>query len=144
MSALNSQTLAPQIFECDLDRDQAGIPPLYMPKTMGVLVAGKDMLIAAGVFPGAPEPEGWVPAVPAVGANSCFQECGKADFEKPSRDGSHVLRAKRYGQFWAPERSIKIVYGPYSCRLIEELVFAFGEVPIWARTYQGAMRLAEH
>jgi hypothetical protein len=144
MSVSNSQAVAIQIFECDLDRDEAGIPPNYMLKTSGVLVAGKDMLTAVGIVPGAPEPEGWVPAVPAIAKNSCFELCGKADYEKPSRDGSRILRAKRYGELWAPERSRKIVSGRHSCQQIEELVFAFTEAPIWARTPQGAMRLAEH
>src|SRR5947207_15147040 len=94
--------------------------------------------------PGAPEPEGWLPAVPMISDAACFPLCRTADFEKPSRDGTRILRAKRFGEFWAPERSTKIVSGRYTHRLIEMLVFAFGEIPIWARTHQGAMQLAEH
>jgi len=58
MSVLNSHEVAPVFFECDLDRDQAGIPgipPFYMLNVSGVLLAGKDMLIAAGDVSGAPE-----------------------------------------------------------------------------------------
>jgi hypothetical protein len=144
MSALYSHEVAPEIFECDLDRDQAGIPPAYMLNVSGVLLAGRDMLIAIGMAPGAPEPDGWIPAVPAIPEVDGFRACGKADFEKPSRDGNRVLRAKRFGKFWSAERSTKITSGRYKLRLIETLVFAFGEIPIWTRTHQAAMRLAEH
>jgi len=144
MSALYSEGVAPVVFECDLDRDQAGIPSPYMLSVSGVLLAGKDMLIAAGDVSGASEPVGWVATVPAIPEGYCFALCRTADFEKPSRDGNYVLRAKRFGKFWAPERSIKITSGRYTYRSIEALVFAFGEIPIWTRTRQAAMRLAEH
>jgi hypothetical protein len=144
MSALNSHKVEPVVFECDLDRDQAGIPPLYMPNVSGVLLAGKDMLIAAGDVSGAPAPVGWRPTGPAIPEADCFSQHRMADFEKLSRDGKYVLRAKRFGKFWAPERSTLITSGRYRFRSIEALVFAFGEKPIWTRTLQAAMRLAEH
>jgi hypothetical protein len=144
MSASYFDEVAPEIFERDLDRDQAGIPPAYMLKVSGVLLAGRDMLNAIGMAPGAPEPDGWLPAVPVIPEGEGFRACGMADFEKPSSDGNRVLRAKRFGNFWAPERSTKITSGRYKYRLIETLVFAFGEIPIWTRTHQAAMRLAEH
>jgi hypothetical protein len=144
MTASYSHEVAPEIFECDLDRDQAGIPPTRMLKISSVLLAGKDMLIAIGAGPGAPEPIGWVPAVPAIPDDSCYPLERTADFEKRSRDGKHVLRAKRFGKFWTAERSTIVGSGRYKLRLIQALVFAFGEVPIWVRTHQAAMRLAEH
>ena len=144
MNALCSDAVAPKIFECHLDRDQAGIPPPYMLKVSGVLLAGKDMLIAVGDAPGAPHPGGWTRAVPAIQKDADFQLCRTANFEKASRGGSRMLRAKRFGDFWAAERSTTIISGPHKYRLIEMLVFAFGEMPIWTRTPQAAMRLAEH
>jgi hypothetical protein len=144
MSAPYSHQISPQLFECDLDREQAGIPPGYMLNVSGVLLAGRDMLIAAGSFPGAPQPGGWLPTVTPILDCDAFPLSRMADFEKPSRDGNRVLRAKRFGEFWAPERSTTITSRGYKCRLIEALVFAFGEVPIWTRTPQAAMRLAEH
>jgi len=144
MSALCSNEVAPEIFECLLDRDQAGIPPLWMLKTSRVLLAGKDMLIAIGDVPGAPEPRGWTPGVPVMPEVNGRRAIGTADFEKPSQDGNRMLRAKRLGKFWMPERSTKVVWGRYTYRLVHALVFAFGEVPIWTRTPQAAMRLAEH
>jgi hypothetical protein len=102
------------------------------------------MLIAVGIAPGASEPDGWQPAVPPILECNAFRLSRTADFEKPSRDGNRVLRAKRFGEFWAPERSTKVIAGRHKLRQIEALVFAFGEVPIWTRTPQAAMRLAEH
>jgi hypothetical protein len=144
MSALYPEGVTPVVFECDLDRDQAAIPSPYMPSVSGVLVAGKDMLIAAGDISGAPAPVGWGPTGPAIPEADCFSQHRMADFEKLSRDGKYVLRAKRFGKFWAPERSTLITSGRYRFRSIEALVFAFGEIPIWTRTSQAAMRLAEH
>jgi hypothetical protein len=106
MSALNSHEVAPVVFECDLDRDQAGIPPLYMPNVSGVLIANDQLLNSIGMVPGAPEPSGWSSAVPPIADINAFRLERMADFEKPSRDGNRVLRAKRFGQFWAPRRAI--------------------------------------
>jgi hypothetical protein len=97
MSAPHSDEIAPEIFECHFDRDEAGIPPSYMLNVRGVLLAGRDMLIATGTAPGAPEPGGWLPAVPPIPEGDAFPLCRAADFEKPSRDGNRMLRAKRFG-----------------------------------------------
>jgi hypothetical protein len=132
-----------EFHERNLDRNQAGIPPPYMPKVSRVLLAGGDILLAIGMAPGAPEPDGWIPAVPGIPEGEGFRVCGTADFEKPSRDGTRILRAKRFGKFWAPERSTKITSGGYKYRLVETLVFAEG-IPIWTRTPAAAMQLAEH
>jgi hypothetical protein len=109
-----------------------------------VLLAGKDMLIAIGIVPGAPEPDGWTPGLPLIPEVDGRRAWETADFEKPSPDGNRMLRAQRFGKFWMPERSTKIISGRYKYREIERLVFAFGEIPIWTRTRQAAMRLAEH
>jgi hypothetical protein len=114
-----------------------------MPKVSGVFLAGGDMLLAIGMAPGAPEPDGWIPAVPGIAEGEGFRVCGTADFAKPSRDGKRILRAKRFGKFWAAERSTKIISGGYKYRLIETLFFA-EEVPIWTTTPAAAMQLAEH
>jgi hypothetical protein len=76
MSALYSEGVAPVVFECDLDRDQAGIPSPYMLSVLGVLVAGKDMLIAAGDVSGAPAPVGWGPTGPAVPRRTASRSTG--------------------------------------------------------------------
>lgn len=144
MSALCFDEVAPKLFECHLDRAEAAIPAGYLLRTPAVLLAGKDMLIAIGDVPGAPEPDGWTPTIPAIPDAACFPLSRTADFEKLSRAGSHMLRAKRFGEFWAAERSTKFWTGRLWLREIHMLVFAFGELPIWTRTPQAAMRLAEY
>ena len=52
MSASHSQEVAPEVFEPSLDREQAGLTcPHTLPRAPGVLLAGKDMLIAIGAVP---------------------------------------------------------------------------------------------
>jgi hypothetical protein len=144
MSVLNCYEIALEIFECDLDRDQAGIPPLYMPSVSRVLLASKELLKSIGMVPGAPEPSGWSPAVPPISEINAFRLERMADFEKPSRDGNRVLRAKRFGQLWAPQRAIPKISNRVKYRSMETLAFGHEEMPIWVRTYQAAMRLAEY
>jgi hypothetical protein len=144
MSTSNSDAVAPEIFECDLDRDQAGMPDYFVPEAPGALLAGKDMLIAAGDIPGAPEPKGWTPGVPLMPELNGRRAWETADFEKPSADGERMLRIKRLGKFWMPERSIRVKCGRYNYREVQALVFAFGSAPIWTRTPRAAMRLAAH
>ena len=130
-----------------LDRAQAGMTEYFMPEAVrGVLIAGRGMLAAAGHFPGAPEPVGWTPGVPLLPEVEVDgrRVSATADYEKPSVDGERMLRAKRFGKFWMPERSIRVSGGRYQMREIQGLVFAFGSVPIWTRDRQAAMRLAEH
>ena len=145
MSTSNSQEIAPQIFECSLDRAQAGMPDHLLPEAeRGVLIAGHDMLIASGHVPGAPEPDGWTPGVPLMPEVDGHRAWETADFEKPSADGECMLRAKRFGEFWMPERSIRLSWGRQHLRQVQALAFAFENVPIWTRDRQAAMRLAEH
>jgi hypothetical protein len=133
MPELYTDGAAPRLFECDLDRSQTKIPDDYLPEAPGVLIAGEDMLRAAGYVPGSNRPRGWKRTNPDA-------------FTKPSRDGVHTLRVRQCGhakdedKLWIIERSSCAAIG---YRKIEALVFAFGKMPIWTRTYQGAMRLAE-
>ena len=130
MSAFNLANVAPQVFERDVDRSQISWPYPYWQDTPGVLIAGKDMLRAAGDAPGAADPYGWSP--------------GAGGFEKPACNGIHTLRVNQWGDFWVPERSIKLIIRRHKLQEIQALVFAFGQVPIWTHTRGAAMRLAEH
>jgi hypothetical protein len=142
MSKSCSQEIACDIFECHLDRAEAGMPDYFIPEAPGVLLAGKDMLIAVGNVPEAPEPAGWTPGVPLIPDHPRAWEA--ADFEKPSADGDRMLRVKRFGKFWMPERSIRVSWSRGQLRQVQSLVFAFGNAPIWTRDRQAAMRLAEY
>jgi hypothetical protein len=101
MSASYFDEVAPEIFERDLDRDQAGIPPVYMLKVSGVLLAGRDMLNAIGMAPGAPEPDGWLPAVPVIpeGEGEMVEQIAarlKAEYDLK---GGYLRLADRYDDF---------------------------------------------
>jgi hypothetical protein len=62
MSTLISEEKPPQVFECLLDDlSEIRTPYPYWPDIPGVLIAGKDMLLAAGGVPGASNPKGWSP-----------------------------------------------------------------------------------
>jgi hypothetical protein len=142
MSALNSAKISPQVFECDVDRSQIPWPYIYWHDTPGALIAGKDMLRAAGDLQGSPDPVGWTPATGYILRAGWTP--GGGIFEKPARDGVHTLRVISCGMFWLIERSTKLVIRRHKIRQMDALVFAFGRIPIWTRARGAAMRLAEH
>ena len=124
MRKMALKNTAPNLFECDIDRSQTEMPDYYLPTAPGVLIAGPDMLHAAGDVPGTPDPAGWTR--------------GASGLMKPSRDGSRRLWVQPCGRFWIIERSALDVRAHD-----EALVFAFVLLPIWTRTCNSAMRLAE-
>ena len=127
MSNLALINAAPRLFECDVDRGQTEMPDYYLPAAPGVLIAGEDMLRAAGHRPGANQPPGW--------------SCKLSGFVKTSRDGNSALWVQQCGEFWIIERSIRLDGGHTQD---QTLVFAFELLPSWARTPEAAMRLAEY
>jgi len=126
MDKLALKDAAPRLFDEVLDRAQTEMPDWYLPSAEGVLIAGEDILGAAGHRPGSPDPAGW--------------SHGASGFRKLARDGKTVLWVQRCGQFWIIERSLRLGRGDTRG---ETLVFAFGARPIWTRTRAAAMRLAE-
>jgi hypothetical protein len=143
MSTLISEEKPPQVFECLLDDlSEIRTPYPYWPDIPGVLIAGKDMLLAAGDVPGASNPKGWSPCagyVLWVGWRP-----GAGGFKKRSCDGIHTLRVTEWGEYWLVERWANVVSGKYKYREMHALVFSFQRTPIWTRTREAAMRLAEH
>jgi hypothetical protein len=115
------------LFDQVLDRTQTEMPEWYLRSAQGVLIAAPDILSTSGHRPGTFHAAGW-----------CRGESG---FRKVSRDGKSVLWVQPCGKFWIIERSIHLdaVY-----MQDEALVSAFGARPIWTRTRQAAMQLAEH
>ena len=124
MSKPALKPIAPNLFDT-VDRDQTEMPDFYLPAAPEVLIASPDMLRAAGDVPGASDPAGWTH--------------GASGLMKPSRDGRSVLWVQRCGRYWIIERSELDDHGSD-----ETLVFAFVLMPIWTRTCNSAMRLAEH
>jgi hypothetical protein len=96
------------------------------PPKMGVLLAGEDLLRAAGHSPGSKRPKGWSERVDGFG--------------RRTEDGKYTLRvSKDKNGLWYVRRQT-------SRRLLdfEFLAFGFGEVPLCTRSADEAMRLADH
>jgi hypothetical protein len=118
---------APRLFDGIIDRAQTEMPNWYLPSADGALIAGEDMLDAVGHRSGVRHPAGW--------------SRGISGFKKTARDGTTVLWVQQCGNFWIIERSL-LLHGGYMKD--ETLVFVSGSRPIWTRTRQAAMQLAEH
>jgi hypothetical protein len=128
MNALLSATAAPQLFEF-LDRGATEMPANYLPSAPGVLFVGKDILNGIGHVPGSYRPRGWRRHLPG-------------DYRM--RVGKHDLVVRQCGNpqgvHWTIER-----FELWADKGIEALVLTSGHgEPIWARTYQAAMRVAEY
>jgi hypothetical protein len=131
MSQLFSDKTAPRLFERIIDRNQTALPSCYLPQAPGALIASKDMLRAAGHTSHRRRPQGWTPLRPGV-------------FRKPVGN-QLLLQVRQSGNARSDHWTIEVVHDPgFSQEWVEALVCAFSGRPIWARTYQGAMRMAEH
>jgi hypothetical protein len=127
MSELFPAMAAPLMFEY-VDRGDTAIPEDYLPQAPGVMFANEDILNGAGYLPGSSRPKGWSEHQPG-----CYRK----------RVGEHVLQVRQCGNSRSTHWTIERVE-PWADKGIEALVFPFGHVPIWARTRQAAIRLAEH
>jgi hypothetical protein len=90
-----------------------------------VVLAGLDLLRVAGHLPGSKRPKGWRPA--AVG------------FGRRTEDKKYTLRVWKRGHYWCAARRTGFDFGDY-----EYLAFAFQEGPLFTRTEQEAMRIADY
>jgi len=107
-----------------IEREQAALEPHLFRHTSGVLVAGEDLLRAAGHVPGSRRPKGWREGVEGFGRRA---------------EDRKYLRTIKLGDYWYVMRSKSRRHFDY-----EYLAFAFDEVPLCARSAQEAMRLADH
>jgi hypothetical protein len=113
----------PKHFEF-IEREQAAIGPHLFKHTSGVLLAGEDLLRAAGHVPGSRRPKGWREGVEGFGRRA---------------EDRKYLRTIKLGDYWFVFRSTTRSHFDY-----EYLTLAFDEVPLCARTAQEGMRLADH
>jgi hypothetical protein len=127
MSTLHSNVVAPLLFEF-VDRAAIEMPADYLPAAPGVMFAGEDVLSAAGYVPGSNRPRGWHQHLPG-------------DYRKPL--GEHVLVVRQSGNARSERWTIERVE-PCADKGLEALVLPVRRAPIWARTYQAAMRVAEY
>ena len=110
-----------------IERGETELPADRLPDAQGVIMAGEDMLRAAGYIPGSNRPRGWCRLTPG-------------NYRK--NVGKHILMVRQCGgprsQHWTIERLDE----DYNT---EQLVIPLGRLtPIFALTYQAAMRLAEY
>jgi hypothetical protein len=119
--------VAPKLFERFVERDQSGLPTDVLPSATGALLAGKDLLRAAGRFPGSGWPKGWF----KVPSTDCFHRC--------CQETKYILEVYKFGNHWFALRTSGLL-----AQNLEALVLAFEHVPICSTTSKGAMRLADH
>ncbi len=113
----------PRLFEYFPDRDQTEMPVNYLPEASCALIAGDAILNAIGYRTGSNRPRGWI-------------KKNRHVFRKPTHDRQgFILQVRRAGDFWTVEKISLYTYA---------LVCAFSRWPIWTRTCQSAMRLADY
>jgi len=114
---------SPFLVEEVIARRRTWLPDDLAPWAPGVVLASDYLLRASNYRQGARRPRGWL------------SRCKGGVFLKFPDDRSH-LRVRQCGQFWTVERTVNCVG--------EMLAYPYGPLPIFTRTYQAAMRLAEY
>jgi hypothetical protein len=99
-----------------VERCSTDLPDQFVAWAPGILVASNWLLQRANYCPGSCRPSGW------LGDQELFW--------KPT--DQNWLHVRRCGNFWTVERDKEV------------LVFIYGSMPIFTRTHQAAMRLADH
>jgi hypothetical protein len=101
-----------------IERSKTELPDWFVPWAPGVVIASDYLLQAAGHRPGLRRPDGWSPGKPDVFTKGMY---------------GNQLMVRGCGEFWTAERDLDEVLG-----------FPFGPLPVFTRTPQAAMRLAEY
>jgi hypothetical protein len=130
MTETYSDKEEPELVECNVDRIHTGMESDYLPEAPGILIAGQDLLRAAGYRAGMPRPFYWKPAEP-----------GKFMRPRLIKTGNK-LWVSNCGEYWLVERTLDSKMG--TCRTLQTLVFAFLPLPICTRTPEAAMCLANY
>jgi hypothetical protein len=132
MSALHPDELAPQLFECFMDRAQANLPPFFPAEAKGAVVAGPDLIRELEDYSNSYESWGWEASVDGT----AFRR-GYVDRNFPPKIIDGELQIIRQGELW-------YIYREFDPCRTQALVVAFENVPICTRTFRDAIRLAEH
>jgi hypothetical protein len=129
MSEFYPDKVAPQLFECFIDRAQADLPDDFLSVAKGVAVAGPDLIRGLDDFSKSKHSTDWKPADEG------------AVFHRDWPDVTGGVLVNRIGEFWYIQRALV-----NECNRAEYdvLVIAFENVPICTRTHEEAIRLAEH
>ena len=108
--------VSPFVVSTVIDRSKAGLPDDFVPWAPGVVIASDYLLRAAGYCSGSLPPDGWCSGRPGF-TRVIFR---------------NRLTIRECGEFWFIERE--------TC---EVLAHSYGSLPVFNRTYQAAMWLAE-
>jgi hypothetical protein len=131
MSVLHTDEVAPQLFECFIDRAEADLPELFPKEAKGAVVAGPDVIRGLEDYSDSYESWGWKATIDGT---AFFRDPVGRDL--PDKEAA-FLEIEQRGQFWYIWRHSD-TGGP------QVLVVAFENVPICTRTFREAIRLAEH
>jgi len=101
-----------------IERSKTDMPDDFVPWAPGIVIPSDYLLRAAGHRPGSRRPEGWSQGKPDVFTKRMY---------------GNQLMVRGCGEFWTAERELNEVLG-----------FPFGPLPVFTRTLQAAMRLAEY
>jgi hypothetical protein len=129
MSGSQTDEVAPQLFECFVDRAEANLPEFFPKEAKGAVVAGPDLIRGLEDYSGSHESWGWEASVDGT-AFECF-----LPNDRPGIDV--YLDIEQRGELWYIRRQI-------GNDITQALVVAFENVPICTRTFRDAIRLAEH
>ena len=124
MSGSQTDDMAPQLFECFIDRTAADLPDFFPKEAKGAIVAGPDLIRGLKDYSGSCESWGWEADVEG------------AAFRRGYADGK--LNVERHGGFWYIYRNSALEH------TVHALVVAFENVPICTRTFRDSIRLVEH
>ncbi len=127
MSGLCNDEVAPQLFEF-IDRTRSGLPDHFLSEAQGVAIACPDLFRGRDDFSNSDS--SWIHmfSSPGDGYGRDFPET------------NIVSLVNQLGDFWYIQR---LIVGEHTSDF-QELVTAFGNVPICTTTLKDAMRLAEH
>ena len=132
MSGSQVDEIAPQLFECFIDRTEALLPEFFPREAKGAVVAGPDLIRELEDYPDSHESWGWEASIDG----NAFRRSYVDRSSLPAIiDGE--LKIERGGGFWYIRRE-------FDPERNQALVVAFENVPICTRTFRDAIRLAEH
>lgn len=131
MSGSQTDEIAPQLFECFIDRAEADLPEFFPKEVRGAVVAGPDLIRALADYSDSYESWGW-----RMSTDGNAFECFCVSHEPRPGDGAY-LSVERQGEFWYIWRDLD-GGGP------QALVIGFDHVPVCTRTFRDAIRLAAH
>jgi hypothetical protein len=113
----------PRLIDVVVDRSEVGLPEWFTPLARGIAIASDHLLKQAGYRPGSRRPPGWEPI-------------GQDVFRRLEPWGNALL-VRGCSRWWTVE------YHPYDWPE-KVLVFRFGSTPLFTRSYQSAMWLADY